>query len=149
MDFIRPSFSASQSPLGKTGHINFEKDFSYLMQCFVVSCEGSREISQLPLCLAPPVSFQMSSTVSNFYCFLYPHSITVFYFTTHFACFLNKVFIDIHCFIQHNKKYGIHKEDICVSFLCLFFQKNYSVDKSFVLLKRWVKSCVVWNNITW
>lgn len=98
------------------------------MQHYVVSHEGSGEISQLSLSIAPSVSFQMSSSVSNFKCFLYPHSITVFDFTTNFACLLNKVFIDIHCFIQHNKKYGIHNIDVWVFDFLLNFFIFYSID---------------------
>ncbi len=114
INFIRLFFSASQSPLGKTGHVTFEKEFSYLMQCFVASCEGSGEISKLSLCLAPFVSFQMSLT---FIVFSIHSSVTVT-FTKKIACFLNKVFIDIHCILFSTIKGMASITDVCVSCFC-------------------------------
>lgn len=133
-EFYKTVFSASQSPLGKTGHVTFEKDCSYIMQCFVVSCEGrGRDFSALP----PPCSFCIISktyTLSNFYYFLYPHIITVFLFLSK-LCLLNKVFIDIHCLLSSTIK---SMASITLTCVCIF-SFMFLLDKC-VLLKRCVLS---------
>lgn len=108
-EFYKTVFSASQSPFGKTGTVPFEKEFKYFMQYYVVSCEGSAEIFP-----APPQHRSFCLLQYLILIALSIHIVLLLDFTTDFACLLIKVFIDIHCFIKHNKKYGIHNADVWV-----------------------------------
>jgi len=80
INFIRLFFSASQLPLGKTGHLTFSKIFSYIMQCYIVLLAvEDRFIETIP------ISFSSKPLpLYDFKCFL--QYLTFIAFSIHYYC---------------------------------------------------------------